>query len=209
MLGVNVFATTRVGRRGRVGDRPEAHAGDAHALWRALPHELEIGDQRFHLAAFAGQVHAIHAAAHAAVDPARQRQHLIVDHHREGAERGHERRGERLKPRVQMAVLAGKVVAGIAHGRIGRVLADIAGRVDDQILAVTDKIVLRARAELGDIGNGGIPIGWRPPQHIADADADGDRKHQTDLYQQRAHDWPPSNRIFALHLMLGAMCQAV
>jgi hypothetical protein len=35
-----------------------------------------------------------------------------------------------------MAVLAGQVVAGIAHGRVDCALADIARRVDDQLAAV-------------------------------------------------------------------------
>ncbi len=94
-----------------------------------------------------------------------------------------------------MAILASEVVSGIAHGRVGRALADIAGRVDDQVLAVADEVVLGPGSELGDVRDGGIPIDGRPPQHIADADADGDRKHQADLYQQRAHDWRPPNRI--------------
>jgi hypothetical protein len=62
-----------------------------------------------------------------------------------------------------MTVLAGEIIAGIAHGGVGGVLADMAGGIDDQILAVADEIVLRPRSKLGDIG--GVPID-RPVEHI-------------------------------------------
>ena len=44
--------------------------------------------------------------------PLGEREDLIVDHHGEGGEGRDEGRGERLQPGVQMAVLAGEIVAG-------------------------------------------------------------------------------------------------
>jgi len=44
-----------------------------------------------------------------------------------------------------MAVLAGKVVAGITLLRIACALADLLGGLDDQGMAVADDVVLRAR----------------------------------------------------------------
>jgi hypothetical protein len=66
-----------------------------------------------------------------------------------------------------MAVLAGEVVAGETHGRIGRVLADIARRVDDQLPAVADQVVLGAFAQLGKVDC--LPIGGGAPEDIAGA----------------------------------------
>jgi hypothetical protein len=109
----------------------QPHAGDAHALRRAFPHEFEIGEQRLHLPALGRQVFSIQASPHAAVDPIGQRENLVVDQHGKGRQGGYERRREGLEPGVQMAVLAGEVVASVAHGGIGRVLADMARRIDD------------------------------------------------------------------------------
>jgi hypothetical protein len=44
-----------------------------------------------------------------------------------------------------MAVLASKIVAGIALLRIARGFADVLRGIDDQGMAVTDDVVLRAR----------------------------------------------------------------
>jgi hypothetical protein len=55
------------------------------------------------------------------------------------------RSGERPEPRVEMAVLASKIVAGIALLRIARGFADVLRGIDDQGMAVTDDVVLRAR----------------------------------------------------------------
>ena len=106
-LGVDRLAASCIRRLGRLGDRPQAHAGDAHAFGRPLAQEFDIGDQRLHLAALGRQILAVHAPPHAAIEPLRQRQHLVVDEHREGGEGRDERRGEGLESGFEVTVLAG------------------------------------------------------------------------------------------------------
>ena len=108
----------------------------------------------------------------------RQREHLVVDHHGEAREGGDEGRGESLKPGIQVAVLAGEIVAGIAHGGIDGILAEMLGRVDDQVPAIADKIVLRAWPELGDVD--GVPIFVDAPEIIAGCNAAGGSNGEQD-----------------------------
>ena len=75
-----------------------------------------------------------------------------------------------------MAILAGEVVAGVAHGRIGRVLADMARGVDDQLPAVANEVVLGAFTQLGDVDR--VPIGWDTPQDIAGAETGSTCGHE-------------------------------
>ena len=137
----------------------------AHALRRPVPQELDIGDQGLHLRAILRQVLAIHAAPHAAIDAIFQGEHLIVHQHGKRGEGRDEGRGERPEPRVEMAVHAGEVVAGVALLRIARALADMRCGIDDQGMAVADDVVLRARRQIGDVAR--IPIGRPAPDEVA------------------------------------------
>ena len=81
-----------------------------------------------------------------------------------------------------MAVLAGEIVAGIAHGGIDGILAEMLGRVDDQVPAISDKIVLRAWPELGDVD--GVPILVDAPEIIAGCNAAGGGNGEQDNDQK-------------------------
>ena len=99
-----------------------------------MAHEFEVGDDRLHLAGLARQVFAVEAPPHAPVDAIGQRQNLVVHHEGIRREGGDEGRGEALQSGIEMTILAGEIIAGIAQGGVGGVLADMAGGIDDQIL---------------------------------------------------------------------------
>jgi hypothetical protein len=103
---------------------------------------------------------------HAAVDAIRQRQHLVVDQHGKCREGRDEWRRERLQPGVQVAILAGEIVAGIAHGGIGRAPADMLRRIDDEVAPVPDELCLGPLPQPGDID--GVPVWLLAPEQIAD-----------------------------------------
>src|SRR5262249_11899058 len=103
---------------------------------------LEIGDQSFHLTAVRRQILAVQAPSHAAVDAVGQREYLVVHQHRESRKGGNEWRREGLEPCVQMTILAGEIVTGIAHGGIALAFADIARCVGDEVPPVADEIGL-------------------------------------------------------------------
>jgi hypothetical protein len=131
-----------------------------------------------------GQILAVHAPLHAAVDTFGKREHLIVDHHRK-SQGGNERRGKGLESGVQVAALAGEIIAGKTHGGIVSVLPDMFRGVDDQILAVADEIVFRTGAEPVDIGC--IPIGRSPPNEISGSKACRDGKHHHGFDKEGLH----------------------
>src|SRR5262249_33601409 len=72
-----------------------------------------------------------------------------------------------------MTILAGEVVACIAHGGIGRAFADMARRVDDQVAAIANEVVLGALPKPGDIDR--VPVGLLAPKQVADTEPGGGR----------------------------------
>ena len=65
---------------------------------------------------------------------------------------------------------AGEIVAGVALGRVGRALADVARRLGDELPAVADEIALRAGRQLGEIVPR-VPVRRPSPQDVAGARA--------------------------------------
>src|SRR4029077_5965304 len=86
--------------------------------------------------------------------------------------------GERPESRIEMAVHASKVVAGIALLRIARGLADMLCGIDDQGMAVADDIVLGARRKVGDVAR--VPIGRPSPKEITRTESSGQRHDERD-----------------------------
>ena len=77
-----------------------------------------------------------------------------------------------------MAVHASEVIAGVAVPRIGRTLADMGCRIDDQGMALENDIVGWARREVGDVAR--IPIGRPAPYDIASAESYCQGRNQRD-----------------------------
>ena len=117
-------------------------------------------------------------ADHAAIDALFQRDHLVVDHHGKAGVGRDERSAEGPQAGIQMTIHASEVVAGIAVLRIGRVLADMRCRIDDQGMALENEIVNWTRREVGDVAR--IPIGRPAPDDIAGAKPRCQRGDQRD-----------------------------
>src|SRR6187549_246569 len=71
-----------------------------------------------------------------------------------------------MAPRTAAARRSGGIVAGIAHGGIGRALADMLRRIDDEVAPVPDELCLGPLPQPGDID--GVPVWLLAPEQIAD-----------------------------------------
>src|SRR5262249_32374558 len=100
---------------------------------------------------------------------------------------------------------AGEIVAGITQSRIGGVLADMARRIDDQIPAITDEIVVSSRAERVDLG--GVPVDGRLPQEVGRIVAYGPSgrgakqksEDQSQACPPLSHHHPPNTTLIVQH----------
>ena len=142
--------------------------GEPHTLRRPLAEEFDIGDERLHLADRPpAQFLAVHAADHAAIDALLQCDAPCRRPSWENWHRSKRRELRRASARIEMAVHACQIVSGIAVLWIGRALADMRRRIDDQRMAFADEIVGRAGREVGDIAR--IPIGRPAPYDVSGA----------------------------------------
>src|SRR4029079_18676120 len=83
---------------------------------------------------------------------------------------------------IEMAALAGEVVAGLAHGGSDGILAGMLGRAGGPVPAISAQIALRAWPELGD--GDGVPIPVDAPEIRARCNAAGGGNGEQDNDQK-------------------------
>src|SRR5262245_53274800 len=126
-LRVDFGAPLDIGGAIRLLDLQRAGPAQLRAIGNAGGKPSHIGRKGFHLAALQRQRTAIHAPLHAAVDTLFERVHRALPptilwelppdaHHRHSVRHG---------ATLQMTVLAGQVVAGVAFGRVRNLGADL------------------------------------------------------------------------------------
>src|SRR5262249_51147918 len=142
-------------------DAHGAGAGQPRTGGNAGGEPPDVSEEALHLDAIQRQRAAVHAAFHAAVDALLQRADLAFA----SAILGElppcagERHGIGLRAVLEVAVLAGEIVAGVASGGIRSGRADLVRRIDHQGVAVFDKPAERVVPDRADLR-------WRPRAEV-------------------------------------------